>query len=126
MTRLEDRQTLMSDIAQACAEGARLAPAVLWPASRTLQRWKIDGLTRGDRRPDADHPVPSHALSEAERARIMGTAAVFLLAFLTVLVWGGLGPIMKFFDTWQLLINTGTSIVTFKVVFLIQSRRRER
>ena len=70
MTRLEDRQTLMRDIAQACAEGARLAPACALAgiAARTLQRWKIDGLTRGDRRPDADRPVPSHALSEAERA----------------------------------------------------------
>ena len=45
MTRLEDRQTLMCDIAQACAEGARLAPACALAgiAARTLQRWKIDG-----------------------------------------------------------------------------------
>ena len=73
MTRLEDRQTLMCDIAQACAEGARLAPACALAgiAARTLQRWKVDGLTRGDRRPDADRPVPSHALSEAERARLI-------------------------------------------------------
>ena len=76
MTRLEDRQTLMRDIAQACAEGARLAPACALAgiAARTLQRWKIDGLTRGDRRPDAARPVPSHALSEAERARIIEVA----------------------------------------------------
>ena len=76
MTRLEDRQTLMCDIAQACAEGSRLAPACALAgiAARTLQRWKIDGLTRGDRRPDADRPVPSHALSEAERARIIEVA----------------------------------------------------
>ena len=55
MTRLEDRQTLMRDIAQASAEGARLASACALAgiAARTLQRWKIDGLTRGDRRPDA-------------------------------------------------------------------------
>ena len=51
---------------------------------------------------------------------VVGTPGVFLLACLTVVVWGGLGPIMKFSDTWQLLINTGTSIVTFLVVFLIQ------
>jgi low affinity Fe/Cu permease len=53
-------------------------------------------------------------------AEVVGTPAAFLLACLTVLVWGGLGPIMQFSDTWQLLINTGTSIVTFLVVFLIQ------
>jgi hypothetical protein len=66
----------MRDIAQACAEGARLAPACALAgiAARTLQRWKINGLTRGDRRPDADRPVPSHALSEAERARIIEVA----------------------------------------------------
>jgi len=74
MTRLEDRQTLVRDIEQACADGARLAPACALAGidTRTLQRWKAgEGLTRGDRRPDADHPVPSHALSEAERARIV-------------------------------------------------------
>jgi hypothetical protein len=76
MTRLEDRQILMRDIAQARAEGARLAPACALAgiAARTLQRWKIDGLTRGDRRPDADRPVPSHALSEAQRTRIIALA----------------------------------------------------
>ncbi len=77
MTRLEDRQTLMRDIAQACAGGAWLAPACTLAciATRTLQRWKIgDGRTRGDRRPDADSPVPPHTLSEAERARIIEVA----------------------------------------------------
>jgi transposase InsO family protein len=77
MTRPEDRRTLMRDIAQACAEGARLVPACALGgiAARTLQRWKIgDGLTRGDRRPDADRPVPPHALSEVERARIIEVA----------------------------------------------------
>ena len=41
----------------------------------TLRRWKAgDGLLRGDRRPDADRPIPSHALSEAEQARIIAIA----------------------------------------------------
>lgn len=77
MTRLEDRQILLRDIAQARVEGARLAPACALAGidARTLQRWKAgEGLTRGDRRPDANHPVPSHALSEAERARIIEIA----------------------------------------------------
>jgi putative transposase len=49
---------------------------VLWPAStRTLRRWLGgDGLRQGDRRPDADRPIPSHALSETERARIIAVA----------------------------------------------------
>ena len=74
MTRLEDRQILVRDIEQACAEGARLAPACALGGidARTLRRWKAgDGLQQGDRRPEADRPVPSHALSEAERARII-------------------------------------------------------
>jgi hypothetical protein len=77
MTRLEDRQILMRDIAQARAEGSRLAPACALAGldPRTLQRWKTgDGLSVSDRRPDADRPVPSHALSEAEQARIIAVA----------------------------------------------------
>jgi len=77
MTRLEDRQILVRDIEQACAEGARLAPtcALAGIDARTLRRWKAgDGLQQGDRRPDADRPVPSHALSEAERTRIIEIA----------------------------------------------------
>ena len=77
MTRLEDRQTLVRDIAQACAEGARLAPACALTGIvvRTLRRWQAgDGLMRGDRRPDAHRRVPPHALSDAERARIVEVA----------------------------------------------------
>jgi putative transposase len=74
MTRLEDRQTLAEHIAQARADGARLRPACALAGIdlRTLRRWTAGaGLARGDCRPGADRPVPSHALSEAERARIV-------------------------------------------------------
>ena len=77
MTRLEDRQNLVRDIEQACADGARLAPACALAGidACTLRRWKAgDGLIQGDRRPDADRAIPSHALSEAERARIIEVA----------------------------------------------------
>ena len=82
MTRLEDRQTLASTIAQARAEGARLSSACALAGIdvRTLQRWQrggdpaTPGQVRADRRPDADRPMPSHALSEAERARIVAVA----------------------------------------------------
>jgi transposase InsO family protein len=77
MTRLEDRQTRVRDIEQACADGARLAPACALAGidARTLRRWKAgNGLAHGDRRPEADRPIPSHALSEAERARIIEIA----------------------------------------------------
>ena len=49
-----------------------------------------------------------------------GSTTGFLLAVLTVVVWCATGPIFHFSDTWQLVINTGTTIVTFLMVFLIQ------
>ncbi|MDT3686903.1 MAG: low affinity iron permease family protein [Pseudorhodoplanes sp.] len=50
-----------------------------------------------------------------------GKALTFGIAVLIVLVWGISGPIFGFSDTWQLVINTGTTIVTFLMVFLIQN-----
>lgn len=50
-----------------------------------------------------------------------GSASVFLLALLVVIVWAATGPVFHFSDTWQLVINTGTTIVTFLMVFLIQN-----
>ncbi|MGB4758714.1 MAG: low affinity iron permease family protein [Candidatus Saccharimonadales bacterium] len=50
-----------------------------------------------------------------------GSATTFLGAVLIVLVWGATGPLFDFSDTWQLVINTGTTIVTFLMVFLIQN-----
>jgi transposase InsO family protein len=77
MTRLEDRRILVRDIEQACAEGARLAPACTLAGinARTLRRWNAgDGLAQGDRRPDAERSVPAHALTDAERTRIIAVA----------------------------------------------------
>lgn len=49
-----------------------------------------------------------------------GSSAAFGLAVGTILVWAATGPLFRFSDTWQLVINTGTTIVTFLMVFLIQ------
>src|SRR5688500_16390435 len=49
-----------------------------------------------------------------------GTPAAFLIATCVILVWGITGPIFNFSDTWQLVINTGTTIITFLMVFVIQ------
>jgi low affinity Fe/Cu permease len=51
---------------------------------------------------------------------ISGKPAVFFLAVTVVAIWAVTGPIFGFSDTWQLVINTGTTIVTFLMVFLIQ------
>jgi putative transposase len=78
MTRREDRQSLAAEITVACAAGARLAPACRLAGIdlRTFQRWRAgeDGQVRADRRPEAVRPAPQHALSEAERARIVALA----------------------------------------------------
>jgi len=50
-----------------------------------------------------------------------GRATTFILAFSVVVVWAVTGPLFGFSDTWQLVINTGTTIVTFLMVFLIQN-----
>ena len=57
----------------------------------------------------------------ATTAHWSGTSSAFVIAFLVVVVWATLGPIFKYSDTWQLVINTGTTIVTFLMVFLIQN-----
>ena len=58
----------------------------------------------------------------AERtAHAVGTYWAFLLAVLTIAVWLITGPYFGYSDTWQLIINTGTTVVTFLMVFLIQN-----
>jgi low affinity Fe/Cu permease len=54
-------------------------------------------------------------------ARAAGRPSAFIIAIGIVLLWGVAGPIFKYSDTWQLVINTGTTIVTFLMVFLIQN-----
>jgi len=54
-------------------------------------------------------------------ARATGRPITFALAALVVLVWLVTGPLFGYSDTWQLVINTGTTVVTFLMVFLIQS-----
>ncbi len=70
--------------------------------------------------------APHHAVGAAFSrfaqtiSHAAGTATAFALAMATILVWAITGPIFQFSDTWQLVINTGTTIVTFLMVFLIQ------
>jgi low affinity Fe/Cu permease len=54
-------------------------------------------------------------------ARITGRPATFAVCCLSIVVWGATGPFFHYSDTWQLIINTGTTIVTFLMVFLIQN-----
>jgi low affinity Fe/Cu permease len=52
---------------------------------------------------------------------MLGSARAFAAAILIILIWGLTGPMFHYSDTWQLIINTGTTIVTFLMVFLIQN-----
>src|SRR5437879_177829 len=58
----------------------------------------------------------AHKTSQA-----VGTSWAFILAVLVIVVWAVTGPIFHYSDTWQLVINTGTTIITFLMVFLIQN-----
>ena len=55
-----------------------------------------------------------------QATKATGTSLAFMLAVTVIVVWGVTGPLFRFSDTWQLVINTGTTIVTFLMVFLIQ------
>src|SRR5688572_21570717 len=54
-------------------------------------------------------------------AEAVGSAQAFFLALAVIGVWAVTGPMFGFSDTWQLVINTGTTIITFLMVFLIQT-----
>jgi low affinity Fe/Cu permease len=68
-------------------------------------------------------PKFSQMFSQAASAtsRFTGKPSAFLICCLIVVVWGFSGPMFHYSDTWQLVINTGTTIVTFLMVFLIQN-----
>jgi low affinity Fe/Cu permease len=54
-------------------------------------------------------------------ATAMGQPLAFILALASIILWGCSGPIFGFSDTWQLVVNTSTTIITFLMVFLIQN-----
>lgn len=54
-----------------------------------------------------------------------GSTAAFLIAFFTVIIWAVTGPVFNYSENWQLVINTGTTIVTFLMVFLIQKAQNK-
>ena len=57
----------------------------------------------------------------SKAACLMGSHYAFIIAFAVVIAWALTGPIFGYSDTWQLVINTGTTIITFLMVFLIQN-----
>jgi low affinity Fe/Cu permease len=58
-------------------------------------------------------------------AKAAGSSAAFLLALATVIIWAATGPLFGYSENWQLVINTGTTIITFLMVFLIQKAQNK-
>jgi len=73
------------------------------------------------------HTANSHAFHRffahfaQTAARAAGTPTAFLLATVSIILWAAMGPLFGYSDTWQLVINTATTIITFLMVFLIQN-----
>lgn len=57
--------------------------------------------------------------------KAVGSSTAFLLAVIVIILWGVTGPIFHYSDTWQLVINTGTTIITFLMVFIIQQSQNK-
>ena len=94
---------------------AIVRPMAVCPSDNATPRYPIPRL----------HPSPppndsfrkfSHAIADA-----MGRSQTFILAVAIIAIWAVCGPLFHFSDTWQLVINTGTTIITFLMVFLIQN-----
>ncbi|HSZ87462.1 MAG TPA: low affinity iron permease family protein [Puia sp.] len=62
------------------------------------------------------------ALSVTQAAR---STSAFIIAFILVIIWGATGPIFHYSENWQLVINTGTTIITFLMIFLIQKSQNK-
>jgi len=73
-------------------------------------------------------PQPRARLFEKFAVKVTqatGSTPAFIIAFAMVIVWGATGPIFHYSETWQLVINTGTTIITFLMVFLIQKSQNK-
>lgn len=74
-----------------------------------------------------DKPKSQHFFERFSCAvtRVTGSSTAFICSLIIVIVWGITGPYFHYSDTWQLVINTGTTIVTFLMVFLIQQTQNK-
>jgi len=61
----------------------------------------------------------------AKVTRVTGSTAAFLVALALVIIWGITGPLFHYSEAWQMVINTGTTIITFLMVFLIQKAQNK-
>jgi low affinity Fe/Cu permease len=78
-------------------------------------------LASGAERVSSDSRLPFFARISNDVARLTGKPVTFAVCCLTIVVWAATGPLFRYSDSWQLIINTGTTLVTFLMVFLIQN-----
>jgi low affinity Fe/Cu permease len=126
--------TTRTDLPPVSTVGMRIAGRVGMAGStshRVIQQFIAEHRHPSRPAPSADLPTEAGGESSAipDRFRrfahwascIVGTPGAFLTALVVMLLWAASGPVFHFSDTWQLVINTGTTIVTFLMVFLIQT-----
>src|SRR6476660_1328729 len=80
-----------------------------------------NGKTNGENRDLFCRIRDAFGVFARKTSNILGSAWAFVVAILIIVVWAATGPTFGYSDTWQLIINTGTTIVTFLMVFLIQN-----
>lgn len=105
---------------------SKIRPKKSVKAATTTRHIKHAAATRETIQPEqqsAEHHVVNELFSKFAQttSRLTGKPAAFLLAVVVVVVWAATGPMFGYSDTWQLVINTGTTIVTFLMVFMIQN-----
>ena len=93
------------------------------PASRNSKPDPLRDPLRTSGSPPPHDPAAAETFRKFSHATadMVGRSQTFILAVTIIAIWGASGPLFHFSDTWQLVINTGTTIVTFLMVFLIQN-----
>jgi low affinity Fe/Cu permease len=89
------------------------------PTNHKLQK-EVDALVQSKRSFSARFQQFAQKVT-----RVAGSSMAFLAAMLVIVAWAVTGPIFHFSDTWQLVINTGTTIITFLMVFIIQQSQNK-
>lgn len=67
----------------------------------------------------------SHNIIASKVSKAVGHPISFVIAVLIIIIWAAFGPFFNYSDTWQFLINTGTTIITFLMVFLLQNSQNK-
>jgi len=111
-------ESTMSPHSENHSDGARHHAAKSIPADRHPDRAHGDAVHEDAH---SRHHHDRFTWFAHETARLSGRPVAFIGATAIILVWAATGPLFHYSDTWQLVINTGTTIVTFLMVFLIQN-----